>query len=94
MQNVSEIETPRTRYAENAMTDDRVGIHVPTGVAVAAAVLGVMAFVGLLLVACTGFGLFMTHTALVPHILTVRVAVGVAAACILAIVILAVITIF
>jgi hypothetical protein len=73
------------------MQDDRVG--VPAGVAIAAAVLGLMAFVGLLVAACSAFALFMTHSALIPHIPLVRVVVGIADAVLLAIVILAVCTI-
>jgi hypothetical protein len=85
------LESFPARYPEKQMIDDQVGI--PAGVAIAAAVLGLIAFVGLLLAACSAFALFMTHSALIPHIPLVRLAVGMADAALLAIVILAVCTI-
>lgn len=50
--------------------DDQVG--VPAGVVIAAIVLGVMAFSGLLLAACSAFALFISNTPLIPRIPTVR----------------------
>ncbi|HEX5234464.1 MAG TPA: hypothetical protein VFW25_03940 [Silvibacterium sp.] len=52
------------------MTDDEVG--VPAGVVIAALILGVMAFVGLLLAACSAFALFISNTPLIPRIPSVR----------------------
>jgi len=73
------------------MADDHA--EVPAGVGIAAAVLGLMAFVGLLVTGCTAFALFMTNTALVPRIPTVRVAVALTDLLLLALVVLAVCTI-
>jgi hypothetical protein len=73
------------------MEDDRVG--VPAGVAIAAVVLGLMAFVGLLISACSAYALFFTHSALIPHIPAVRLVAGGLDALILALVIVAACTI-
>lgn len=73
------------------MTDDRA--EVPAGVGIAAAVLGLMAFVGLLVAACSAFALFMTKTALIPRIPMVRLTVGIADVLMFVAVILAVCTI-
>lgn len=73
------------------MTDDRA--EVPAGVGIAAAVLGLMALVGLLVAACSAFALFMTNTALVPRIPVVRLTVGIVDLLLLALVTLAAYTI-
>lgn len=69
------------------MVDDEE--RVPAGVGIAAAVLGLMALVGLLIVACSAFALFMTNTALIPRIPTVRLVVGIMDGLTLALVVLA-----
>ena len=73
------------------MDNEHVG--VPAGVAVAAVVLGLMAFVGLLIAACSAFALFVANTALIPRIPSVRVVAGGLDALILGLVILAACTI-
>jgi hypothetical protein len=75
----------------DSMAEDRVG--VPVGVVIAAMVLGLMALVGLLVAACSAFAMFMTHSALIPHIPSVRMVAGGVDALILALVILAACTI-
>lgn len=67
--------------------------RVPAGVAVAAVVLGLMAFVGLIIAAFSAFALFVARTALIPRITSVRMAAGALDALLLALVILAVFTI-
>lgn len=47
-------------------------VRVPAGVPVAAVVLGLMAFLGLLFVACTAFAMLATQSPLIPRIPTVR----------------------
>jgi hypothetical protein len=69
------------------MVDDRV--HVPAGVVVAAVVLGLMAFVGLLIAACSAFALFVANSPLIPRIPSVRMVAGGLDALILALVIVA-----
>lgn len=64
-------------------------ICVPTGVMIAAVVLGLMAILGLLFVACTAFVLFVTHNPLIPRIPVVRLAVAGLGILVLAVVILA-----
>lgn len=73
------------------MVDDQA--RVPAGVGIAAAVLGLMALVGLLMAACSAFALFMTNSALIPRIPTVRVAVGLTDVLLLALVVLAACTV-
>lgn len=66
---------------------------VPAGVVVAAVVLGLMTFVGLLIAAFSAFALFVARTALIPRITSVRMAAGALDALLLALVILAIFTI-
>lgn len=73
------------------MVHDRV--HVPVGVAVAALVLGVMAFIGLLLAACSAYALFVENSPLIPRIPSVRLATGILDLLIFALVLLAACTI-
>jgi len=72
------------------MTDEQ--LHVPAGVAIAAVVLGLMAFLGLLAAAATAIALFVIKSPLIPHIPTVRMAAAGMDALTLALVILAVCT--
>lgn len=67
--------------------------RVPAGVVVAAVVLGLMAFVGLLIAAFSAFALFVARTALIPRITSVRMAAGALDALLIALVILAAFTI-
>lgn len=67
--------------------------RVPAGVAAAAIVLGLMAFVGLLIAAFSAFALFVARSALIPHIFSVRIAAGAIDALLLALVILSAFTI-
>lgn len=67
--------------------------RVPAGVVVAAVVLGLMAFVGLLIAAFSAFALFVARTALIPRIPSVRMAAGALDALLLILVILAAFTI-
>lgn len=73
------------------MTDEQT--RLPAGVTVAAVVLGLMAFAGLLLAACTAFVLFVSHNPIIPRIPSVRLTVAGLDALILALVILSAITI-
>ncbi len=73
------------------MTDEQV--HVPAGVAVAAVVLGLMAFLGLLAAAAAAIALFVIRSPLIPRIPAVRMATAGMDALTLALVILAVCTI-
>lgn len=66
---------------------------VPAGVVVAAAVLGLMAIVGLLIAGFSTFALFVAHPALIPRITSVRVAAGALDVFVFALVILAIFTI-
>lgn len=76
--------------SELTMSEQR---RVPAGVVVAAVILGLMAFVGLLIVAFSTFALFVARTALIPRITSVRMAAGALDALLLALVILAAFTI-
>jgi len=71
--------------------DDRP--RAPSGVVAAAAVMAVMAFIGLLLAAGCAYLMFGTDYAVIPHILSVRIIVAGLDALVLALVILAVCTI-
>ncbi|HTW44293.1 MAG TPA: hypothetical protein VMD58_02010 [Acidobacteriaceae bacterium] len=73
------------------MTDDR--LHLPAGAVVAAVVLALMAFAGLLLTAAALIAQFVIQSPLIPRIPTVRVAAAGMDALVLALVILAVLTI-
>lgn len=73
------------------MAKDQTG--VPAGVAIAAVVLGLMAFVALLIAAFSAFALFVAHSAIIPRIASVRIVAGGLDALILALVILAACTI-
>jgi hypothetical protein len=73
------------------MVDNEV--RTPAGAAVAAVVLGLMAFVGLLLSGFSAIMLFVTHSPLIPKIPMVRLAIAGMDALILALVILAACTI-
>jgi hypothetical protein len=73
------------------MVDERV--RIPAGVIIAAVVLGLMAFVGLLFAACSAFALFVTHSRLIPRIPQVRLAAGGLDVLLLALVVLAACTI-
>lgn len=64
-------------------------VRVPGGVLLAAAVLGLLAFVGLLVAACSAFVLLSSHNALIPRIPSVRITVGGLDVLLLALVILA-----
>ncbi|MGB7190162.1 MAG: hypothetical protein WBD10_08510 [Acidobacteriaceae bacterium] len=66
---------------------------VPAGVVIAAVVLGLMTFAGLLIAAFSAFALFVAHSALIPRIPSVRIVAGGLDALILALVILAACTI-
>lgn len=66
---------------------------VPAGVAIAAVVLGLMTFCGLLIVAFSSFALFVARSAIIPRIPSVRIVAGGLDALILALVILAACTI-
>lgn len=68
-------------------------MRVPAGVTIAAVVLGLMAFVGLLIAACSAFALFVANSPLIPRISSVRIVAGGLDALILALVILAACTI-
>jgi hypothetical protein len=68
-------------------------VHVPAGVVIAALVLGLLAFVGLLIAVCSAFALFMSNSPLIPRIPSVRLVAGGLDALILALVILAACTI-
>lgn len=69
------------------------GQRVPGGVVAAAVVLGLMTFVGLLIAAFSAFALFVSRSALIPHIPSVRMAAGAIDALLLALVVLSVFTI-
>jgi hypothetical protein len=73
------------------MTEERV--RVPAGVAIAAVVLGLMAFVGLLFASGSIIAQFVMHSALIPRISSVRIVAGGLDALTLALVILAACTI-
>ena len=73
------------------MVDDQV--RLPAGVVAAAIVLGLMAFVGLLLAACSAFAMFVLNSPLIPRIPAVRLVAGGVDALILGLVILAACTI-
>jgi|SRR6185437_5960121 len=73
------------------MDSDQIG--VPAGVAIAAVVLGLMTFCGLLIVAFSSFALFVAHSAIIPRIPSVRIVAGGLDALILALVILGVCTV-
>lgn len=66
---------------------------VPAGVAIAAVLLGLMTFCGLLIVAFSSFALFVAHSAIIPRIPSVRIVAGGLDALILALVILGACTI-
>jgi hypothetical protein len=68
-------------------------VRVPAGVVVAAAVLGLMAFVGLLLSGFSAIVLFITHNPLIPRIPLVQMVAAGIDALLLALVILAACTI-
>lgn len=76
--------------SELTMDEER---RVPGGVVVAAVVLGLMAFVGLLIAGFSAFALFVARTALIPRIPSVRMAAGALDALLLALVVLAAFTI-
>jgi hypothetical protein len=73
------------------MGNERVGL--PAGVVIAAVVLGLMAFVGLLIAACSAFALFVANSPLIPRIPSVRIVAGGLDALILGLVVLAACTI-
>ncbi|HTV06415.1 MAG TPA: hypothetical protein VME86_13685 [Acidobacteriaceae bacterium] len=73
------------------MTDDR--LHLPTGAVIAAVILGLMAFVGLLLAAFSLIAQFFIRSPLIPHIPIVRIVAAGFDAVVLALVVLAVLTI-
>lgn len=73
------------------MVDDRV--HAPAGVEFAAVVLGVMAFIGLVIAVCSSYALFVANTALIPRIPSVRHTAAALDALVLALVLLAAFTI-
>lgn len=73
------------------MVDDRV--RVPAGMVIAAVVLGIMAFIGLLIAVCSAYALFVANTALIPRIPSVRHDAAALDALILALVLLAAFTI-
>lgn len=73
------------------MTDGRVG--APAGVAIAAVVLGLMSFVGLLIACASIIAQFVMNTPLIPHIPVVRMVSAGIDALLIALVILAVCTI-
>jgi len=75
----------------NAMVRDRAG--APPGVIIAAAILGVMAFIALLIAACAAYVMFATNSALIPRIPSVRMAAGGLDALVVALVILSAATI-
>ena len=50
-----------------------IGPRAPSGVVAAAAVMAVMAFIGLLLAAGCAYLLFGADNAVIPHILSVRI---------------------
>lgn len=77
--------------ARNPVTEERA--RVPAGVVIAAVILGVMAFIGLLIAACCAYIMFGTNNALIPHILSVRIIVAGLDALVFALVILAICTI-
>lgn len=68
------------------MVRDRAG--TPSGVIIAAVVLGVMAFIALLIAACAAYIMFATNSALIPRIPSVRMVAGGLDALIVALVIL------
>jgi uncharacterized membrane protein len=73
------------------MVDEQVG--TPAGIVVAAVVLGLMAFVGLVVAACSAFALFLSHNPIIPRITSVRLTVAGLDVLLLALVILSVCTI-
>lgn len=73
------------------MVDERVG--TPAGMVVAAVVLGLMAFVGLVVAACSAFALFLSHHPVIPRITSVRLTVAGLDTLLLALVILSAFTI-
>jgi len=73
------------------MVRDRAG--APPGVIIAAAILGVMAFIALLIAACAAYVMFATNSALIPRIPSVRMAAGGLDALVVALVILSAATI-
>ncbi|MGH9586224.1 MAG: hypothetical protein ACRD3F_04695 [Acidobacteriaceae bacterium] len=73
------------------MVRERAG--APAGVIVAAVVLGVMAFIALLIAACAAYVMFATNSALIPRIPSVRMVAGGVDALIIALVILSAATI-
>lgn len=73
------------------MVRDRAG--APSGVIIAAVVLGVMAFIALLIAACTAYVMFATNSALIPRIPSVRMVAGGLDALIVALVLLSAATI-
>jgi hypothetical protein len=73
------------------MNDERV--RVPAGVAIAAVVLGLMAFVGLLVAGGLAVAIFVIRTPLIPRIPAVRMAAAGVDALVLALVVLAACTI-
>lgn len=75
----------------DTMVNDRAS--APPGVIIAAVVLAVMAFIALLVAACSAYVMFGTNSALIPRIPSVRMAAGGLDALILALVILAAATI-
>ena len=68
------------------MVDEQA--RVPAGVVVAAVALGLMAFVGLLIAACSAFVMFVVNSPVIPRIPAVRVVAGSVDALILGLVIL------
>lgn len=73
------------------MVDGQARLHA--GIIVAAVVLGLMAFVGLLIAACSAFAMFVVNSPLIPRIPRVRLVAGGVDALILALVVLAACTI-
>ncbi len=73
------------------MTDERV--RVPAGVAVAAVVLGLMSFAGLLMASASILAQFVMNSPIIPRIPAVRIASAGIDALVLALVVLAVCTI-
>ena len=80
-----------SHMARNPAADERA--RVPAGVVVAVVVLGIMAFVGLLLAAFSAYVMFGTNSALIPRITSVRVIAAGLDALVFALVILAACTI-
>lgn len=73
------------------MTDDR--LHLPVGAVIAAVILGLMAFVGLLLTSVSLIAQFVINSPLIPRIAVVRIVAAGLDALILALVVLAIATI-